>query len=285
MAGFSNIRNFVDTELDGKTRLTSWRKAPTQVTVANFWFDLSMSPGNPAPQYYASAPLVTVQMKQSTDGGLFHGATSSVSKWVKNFMIMSTSATGLPMPIIMLDYLLYYPFIDQGVTDPQSMTNSLALPRYTDGAGVKIMAVNVAAGAGGQTFTVSYTNSDGVAGRTTPLITLNIATAIGSICSGSTSAAIAAWPFLPLQVGDTGVRSIESLTMNGPDVGLITLVLVKPIFTSQIIEQTAPVDENFFIEKASIPEIKEDAYLNLICMPNGSLSGVVFHGLFQTLFI
>ena len=260
MPGFNSIKDYVDAELDGKIRQFSFRKSPTQATTAGLWFDLSMSPGNPVPQYYAASPLISVQMKQSTDGGLFHGANTNSSKWLKSTLLMSNSATGLPMPFILCDYLLYYPFIDEGTTDPQPLTNSVSLPRWTDGKGVMMMAVSVAGRTGGQTFNITHTNQDGVAGRTTQTVIQNSATAIGTIVTSATATNGAAGPFIPLQRGDTGVRSIESVQMiSGPDVGLFTLVLVKPLITSQILEQTAPTEEALLIEKASLPEIKDDA--------------------------
>lgn len=279
------MKQFVDAQLDGNTNLSSFRKTPTQVTTAGLWFDMSMSPGNPVPQYYAASPLVAVQLKQSTDGGFFHGKTTGSNKVITRFLSMSNSATGLPMPIIMCDYLLYYPFIDEGTTDEQTLTNSVTLPRYTDGKGVQIMAVSVAGRTGGQSFYVNYTNSNGVSGRISKIVIQNSATAIGTIVTSNTATAGSSGPFIGLQDGDSGVRSIESVTMVGADVGLFTLVLVKPLFTTKILQQTAPTEECFLFEKSSIPKIEDDAYLNLLSMPNGSLSGVSIYGVIETSFI
>ena len=264
----------------------SFRKSPVQATTAGLWFDLSMSPGNPVPQYYAASPMVSILMKQSTDGGFYHGATTGTTKYLKSFLSMSNSATGLPMPMILCDYLMYYPFVDEGTTDEQFMTNSATLSRYADGKGVQVMAVSVAGRTGGQTFRFTYTNSDGVAGRISQTVIQNTATAIGTIVTSAvTPAAASCGPFIGLQRGDSGVRSIESVQMiSGADVGLFTLVLVKPLITTQLLEQTAPTEESLFIEKGSVPEIKDDAYLNLIAMPNGSLSGVSLHGIITTNF-
>lgn len=284
MSGFNSIKDYVDAELDGKSRIYSWRKSPTQVTTAGLWFDMSMSPGNPVPQYYAASPMTAIAMRQSTDGGLYHGANTGTTQYLKSTISMSNSATGLPMPMILCDYLMFYPFIDEGTTDEQFMTNSVTLPRYTDGKGVQVMAISVAGRTGGQSFYFTYTNQDGVSGRTSKTVVQNASTAIGTIVTSATATLNAGGPFIGLQSGDTGVRSIESVTMLGADVGLFTLVLVKPLITSQILEQTAPTEENLLIEKASLPEIKDDAYLNWICMPNGSLSGVSFFGTIQTIF-
>lgn len=281
MAGFSNLGAIVSAELEGRAWFSTWRKAPTQTTTAGVWFDLSMSPGNPVPQYYAASPLAAVQLKYSTDGGLWHGASSSsYTKYLRRTTVIATSATGLPLPMILCDYLLYYPFIDEGTTDLQTLTNGVSLPRYTSGEGVRIMAVSVAARTGGQTFNVTYTNSDGVAGRTTRTVIQNTATANGHIVSTQNNNASAAGPFLPLQEGDTGVRSIDSVQMiSGTDVGLFTLVLVKPLVTTQIRGIDAPTEYDPLLHSGlQLPVIENDAYLNWLCLPQGSLAATAFHG-------
>jgi hypothetical protein len=66
--------------------------------------------------------------------------------------------------------------------------------------------------------------------------------------------------------------------ISGTDVGLITLVLVKPLAQLQLFEQTAPVEVDYFIDFGQCPEIQNNAYLNFICCPNASLSGVSLYG-------
>lgn len=279
MGGFVNIQDIINAEEAGQFSYATWRKSPVQVNTAGIWFDLSMSPGNPKPQYYADAPLKSVALKKSTDGGLFHGPDVSPKyKYLKSVMALATVATGLPMPMILLDYLLYYPFIDEGITDPQDMTNNIPLPRYTDGLGVQIMAVSVAARTGGQTFFVNYTNELGVSGRTTKLVIENTATANGSIVTTNTTRNFPVGPFIHLQTGDKGVRSIDSVTMITPDVGLFTLVLVKPLMTFQIRGIDAPVEKELFKDSGSLPRIYDDAYLNFICLPVGALNATAIHG-------
>lgn len=264
----------VDSELEGRMRRYTWRKNPSQVTTAGFWFDLSLSPGNPPPKYWFDAPpAIAKQVSQSTDGGLFHGANVSPSdKFLRLITTQATASTALPLTLYLCDYLLYYPSMDDSVTDPQVMDNTITLPRYTDGEGVQILAVSVAGRTGGQQFNVSYTNSDGVAGRTSQTVTQNAATAIGTIQSGATSAALSATPFVGLQSGDSGVRSIESVTMLGADVGLFTLILVKPLAQTTIKEITAPYEKDFLIHAGAIPQIEDDAFLNFVCLPQGSLA-------------
>lgn len=278
MAGFANVAELVDAEISGAVKLSSWRKQPTQTTALGFWFDLSMSPGNPVPQYYAASPGVSVAMSQSSDGGIFHGgAVSPARKYLRRMMAMTVTSTAVPMPMILCDYLLYYPFLDESTTDPQTLTNSATLPRYTDGDGVQMMAVVVAGQTGGQTFSVSYTNSDGVSGRTSKTVTMATQAANGTILT--TARTNSGGPFIGLQDGDTGVRSVESVTMNGIDVGLFTLVLVKPIAQMSIRGIDAPVEVDYLLDFSQLPQIEDNAYLNFICHPGGTLANAPIHGI------
>ena len=102
--------------------------------------------------------------------------------------------------------------------------------------------------------------------------------------SNSATTAITAMPFLGLQSGDSGVRSIESVTfVSGTDVGLLAFVLVKPLLTGVLLEQTAPTEIVCQPHTGTMPIIYDDASLNLLVLPNGSLSGVAFHGEIETI--
>jgi hypothetical protein len=365
-----NFKSLSEAYDSGQSRIATWRKAPTQTTGANIWFDLSMSPGNPVPNYYAAAPNIAITLTQSENGGLFHGddvtvsrattatlggsisgttftdtthgtglfevgmtltgtgviadtkitalgtgtgqnsggtytvnnthvggntvtaqtITGTVASGLKKFLhkltaLVVTPTTAVPLPMILCDYLLFYPFVDMSDTAGISMDNTVTLPRYTDGENVQIMAVEVAAqsGIGNPQFNVTYTNQDGVAGRVTPNVACNTQTVNGTIITTAAATADCAGPFLPLQAGDTGVRSIETVTFLTGDVGLIAFVLVKPLATLSIYDITGPVERDYAINGYSMPEIQPDAYLNLICLPSGTIAGAQIHGTIETI--
>ena len=274
------LTDVIDVELSGQVRDYFWRKTPSQTTTAGLWFDLSMSPGNPPPKYwFDAAPTVAKAVYQSTDGGFFHGANvSPSSKYLRTFTGLTATSTALPLTMWICDYLLYYPSIDDGNTDVQSMTNLITLPRYTDGKGVMMMAVTVAARTGGQQFVVNYTNSDGVAGRTSQIVTQNTATAIGTIVTSATATQDSGNPFIGLQSGDTGVRSVESITMLGADVGLFSLILVKPLMQLCIRGIDAPVEKDMLLTQEQLPQIYDDAYISAVCLPKGTLAATALIG-------
>lgn len=281
-----NIEQLVKAEEDGKERRYTWRKTPSQVTTAGLWFDLSMSPGRPVPKYWFDAPpAIAKQITYSSDGGLEHGGgVSPAEKYLRLTTGIATASTALPLTMILCDYLLYYPSIDDSVLDEQILDNTVTLPRYTDGEGVQVIAVSVAGRTGGARFYFTYTNSDGVSGRVSQTCYQNSAAALGTLQNSGANNNASAMPFIGLQAGDTGVRSIDSVFMLDADVGLMTLILVKPLGTSVIREITAPAEKDYFLESGTIPRVYDDAYLSFICLPQGTLAATALLGDIKTIF-
>lgn len=292
MAVINGIKDVVDAELQGRMRNYVWRKTPSQTTTIGIWFDLAMSPGMPTPKYwFDAAPLIAKAIYQSTDGGFFHGANVSPgSKFLRSMTIQanSTSTTNAsPINAVLLDYLLYYPSIDDGTTDEQIMDNTVTLPRYTDGKGVQMMAVTTGLRTGGKTFQVKYTNQNGVTGRLSGVVTQNAATFIGSITNSDRAINNSTSWMIPLADGDTGVRAVESVTMiSGVDVGLFSIILVRPLAQicfreSQISTAgtiNTPNEKDFLIPTGELPLIYDNAYLNMVVLPQASLATTILIG-------
>lgn len=279
-------KEIADAEADGHTFLSGWRKQPTQTTAAGIWFDLSMSPGNPVPNYYIGPSGVFTPLRQSTDGGIPHGGNVSPKrKLLRVFEAQCATSTAARLPLKILDYLGFYAFIDESVTDEQFMVNTNPVPRYADGRGVQIMPVVVAGHIGGGTFFVRYTNQDGVSGRQTPQHIMGTQIVNGTIITSATNINARA-PFMALQEGDSGVRTVDSVIFEGVgDIGLISLVLVKQIAETYVREITAPHERDFAMDMGSLPIIEDDAYLNLLSLPVGTLSGANIMGYIKTLWV
>lgn len=291
MAGFANLREVIEAETDGRYLYASFRKQPTQTTASGVWFDLSMSPGNPAPNYYIGSPGIFTLLRQSTDGGLRHGGNVAAlgrKKYLRKLMALTPTAAAAPCTLVLLDYLGFYPFIDESITDEQPMDNTQTITRYTDGKGVQMMPIVVAAHSGAPIqFFVKYTNQDGVADRISQTVTMGTQLVNGTVLhsfAGGNATYNNSGPFIPLQIGDSGVRSVEAVQILGiGDVGLFSLAFVKPLATLDMRGIDAPTEIDFFTDcGGSMPEIQDDAYLNFISLPVGTLSGAPFHGVIET---
>ena len=261
--GLTSVRQFADAFNEGRTHFCSFRKVPSQASVANWWVDLSMAAGNPPPNYYASSPLAAAVL----DGmrGIFHGADKAPATMHLADWGLITPTAALVGAYTLCDYLLYYPFVDGDDLDTQTMDNTTPLSRYTDGEGVMVMAVNVAPTTGSGVFTFTYINQDGVE-RASPAQACT--TTAGNIASIATSqpavANSAPGPFLKLANGDRGVRSIVSAQFSVANGGLIALVLVKPLADSVVREINTAKEVSYVNARPGAPRIYDGAYLNLV---------------------
>ena len=105
------------------------------------------------------------------------------------------------------------------------------------------------------------------------IVTLNsVQTVNGTIVTTAPATAGCFAPFIPLQLGDSGVQSVQSVQMLSADQGLFSLVLVKPLAQLSVRGIDAPVELDYFLHcGGQIPIIKDDAYLNFICNSQASL--------------
>lgn len=266
----------------GRVSDLHWRKNPTQTTASGIWFDTSMSPGTPIPNYYIGSITTSTALSRANNGGLDHGPNVSPGeKYLNRFSALTVTATAAPLPMILMDYLLFYPFIEQ--TDGEyDLTNSVTLPRYTDGIGVQAIAVLQNAQIGGTSFFITYTNSDGVAGRVSSTVVCNTQTVPGTLINTNATGATALGPWIPLQAGDKGIKSSQKVTFIGSDIGLFALVLVKPLMTHMIYDITAPSETYPLIDKATPYKIEDDAFLGTIVLPTGTIASSMLLGDIET---
>jgi hypothetical protein len=133
---------------------------------------------------------------------------------------------------------------------------------------------------------VKYTNQDGVTGKVTPTLTQNTSTLLGTLTNTERNVANGSGPFIPLASGDSGVRAVESVTMNGVDVGLFSIILVKPLafitsrehMNTNTLAPGVPYEKDLLMYDNTMPIIYDDAFLNMVVLPQASLSTTTLVG-------
>lgn len=238
---FANVRAWADSDADGRSWLSFFRKVPpSTATIAGQWFDYSTASGVPVPNYYASSPLVAATL--DTDNGIYlPPLAAGAQRYLKKHIVMSAAAsvtgtTNQNQALMLLDYLLYYPFVDlDAAGEDQVMDNTVTLPRYAGGTGVQMMMVAQAPTVGSGTFTVTFDDADDVE-RVTQTVYCAAAQPSGALVS-SVSAADGISPFLPLPAGCRGVKRIKQANIVLANGGLAALVLVKPVDMSYAREE------------------------------------------------
>ena len=199
--------------------------------------------------------------------GLYTGGDVSPSiKNVLNVSAYSGAATSAPTTLMLVDQVAMFTVSSVTTTGAQSFTGTQTLPRYATGAGLQAFIVpSVVMGAGTPTIQLGYTNAAGVSGRLTPASpSLPIATTaspVGSVIYSGTGAGKYG-PFMPLQAGDTGIRSIQSINLSATMTsGSLVVILAKPIFTLPITTVGVASERDLVNQLPSMPRIFDGANL------------------------
>lgn len=261
------------------------RNAPASNS-AGQWADLSFTSGNPRINAYAGGALESSLLNGNY--GLWHGADVAArgyEKYLYSLSVMGTGTASFPGDFMLLDYLLFYPLVDLSDSSPQALDNITPLSRYADGAGVRVMLVlTLSAGsAANDTVTISYTNEQGIAGRT-GTATLSASPAVpaaGFVLNGHAGNGASApgyGPFFSLEGADAGVRSVESIQFaSGAFGGFASLVLVNVLTSFRAGESSSPRRADFLFETPPV-RIYDGAYLNLLTRPNTGSASSIFTG-------
>lgn len=269
---------------EGRTLSRPWIKNTSIITAAGIYVDLTMFGRYPAANYFTEGtPNTARSLRRSTDGGMDHGEDKGTTyrKYLSGVTVLTVTAAAVPMLLRVMDYLLYYPLI--AMEDVQVMDNTAALPRYTDGRGVQIMLVQQFPYVGGGTCRVTYTNSAGVTGRQSPIMKINTQTVLGTVATSAPTTAGCPGLFVPLAQGDAGVRAIESIEFFTADSGNIAAILVKPLAPLANYDITNPSEWEFWRHLGWLEPIEDDAYLSMVCLPSGSITGAVIEGQLRTM--
>lgn len=294
--GFGNISEYANADEAGRHWVTQFRKAVTSTaTITSSYIDYTYFAGSPLANFYASTPLESAYVDDSR--GIYVPSVTPSRQYLKNITVMisassATSTTGGRQQLTLCDYLMYYPFVDTDSTDLQEMIQVESLPRYSSG---RVIAIAQGASSAIGQFTFTYTNQDGVSGRVSPNIFTQIVAGGGQSLTAYISGG-GFHPYLPLQIGDSGVRSIEEVTFTVVGGGLMALVIVQPLqsfMVSQECRRTtsgnlesygAAVSFDSVIHKAGAPEIKDGAILGLLSKGHaGSLASSILVGTLETI--
>jgi|GEM_PF-791330 len=301
VAGFANFRALANAATDaGRNWISTYRKAlSATATVTGQYYDYSYAGGNPIPNYYAASPLEAATL-ESDKGIIVPRMAAGLKQYLHRWTAMSaaasaTSTTNQNQELILLDYLMFYPFVDMDAAgEDQVMTQTATLPRYTDGVGVQMMVVAQSPTVGGGRFTISYTGTDDLPYTTTSMF-CGAAQPAGSLVQAVLGPG-GLTPFVPLNAGVRGVKQVNSVNFSIANGGLCAVVLVKPITQTWLREESrrtiAGTLESFgdaaevesIRTTGSIVEIQDGAFLGMIGRGTaGSLASSVLVGTIETI--
>jgi hypothetical protein len=249
----------------GKTSRYDWNKITGAAAyTAGRWYDLSTLAGIPIANTFSGTALNAQVPNEASGFGIYHGGNVTPDiKSILNTGAVSAVATAVPATLMLVDMCLYYPSINMNLATAQTLVNTSTLTRYTDGAGLRAFLVTqTTTGATAHNISISYTNQTGTAGRALPVTVAGTASAITPHITHSGVAANNYGPFLPLQSGDTGIRSVQSLTLSAASgSGTAALVLCRPITTIPITTAGVFAERDLVNQLPSLPVIQDGACL------------------------
>ena len=207
-----------------------------------------------------ASPTTAVVPTNSTAGALpFNSAGGGRQSW-----LTQAWATGLNGgTLILYDRLFEIGGLSANVATAQTVQGSPASPaltRNTGGAGnIVFIEIHTIIGTTSRTVTMDYTDQDGNASQT------STAVQIGATGFREQNRAI----LLPLAAGDSGVRAVNTITLNAGTgtAGDIAVVIGKPLGYLAIGAPGAPGFRDYITGLPGIPEIEASACLNLLWVP------------------
>lgn len=216
--GFPTLQAYKDAGIANKMFIYSFYKATSTATDTATFGGSWKTATRPST---GADPATTpgTQYNNAVGGIIFPNITRK--KFIDKILIRCVSNTAVASPHLM-DRLVAVGGISVASTGDKTI-NSLPLLRYTNGEAVMVYAEVTT-----QTATTavvlsmsSYTNQDGTPGRVGGSLTFPAtATQVGNLIG----------PF-PLQAGDTGVRSVETVNVStAASAGVTNILLTKTIY-------------------------------------------------------
>lgn len=265
--GFSTYDEIIAALTAGKGQFLPFNKASI-TTVASTFYSMWANTGIPAAGEAGTAIPGGNALYDYSVGALIplKNPTAPATLHALQVGVGSTIALG---SLILIDRLVHCANISATSTSPQTV-NSVPLPRYTDGKGVMmILEVTTALGASASNVTITYTNQDGVPNRSTGAIAMTVSSPVGRLQPP------AGGYLIPLQAGDYGVRSVETIQFSASmAAGVVRLLLYKLIEMPMIPVMVAN-DFRIFdlaLQTPSLPRIYDDACLSFLLLANTTTS-------------
>lgn len=255
MAGFASYADFqTEFNTNGKVYRWSFNKSSSAPEAIGVPLSLWRNTGFPA----AGADPATTPgaAYDDTAGSMFFPDQASDRKFLATFSANASQSWNL----ILYDRLVGVGGVSLATTGDKTI-DSVALPRYTgtDAEGVECwLEVSTATTVTAPVVSLnSYTNEAGGTGRaggqiTFPAVATNVNCMIGP---------------MPLQAGDRGIRSVETLDVaTAATAGIVNLVLLRRLATL-VMTMSEVVETDYLLQHSSMPRIYDGASLALMGIP------------------
>jgi hypothetical protein len=281
--GFSSLDDLLSKiTVSAQAGRIDYQKTTPIAYVAGTWCDLGMCTGSTPANTYAGTSLTFVPTDDTWgEGVVYHGGNvSTATKHFINAGAALYAAAGAPWILMCTDMVGYVPITGTDVTGTSARTITMTAltsgSRWPDGKGLRAyFSVETAPTAGGPTISnLTYTDQDGNTGVSMGVTVGCMATPVAGAVIHSGNAATRYGPFLPLAVGDYGIRDLEAFTFSGGTAytgsGALVLNLVKPLWQIPLPSNGIYTERDFVNQLPSLPKIPDGACLRFMLFQTGA---------------
>jgi hypothetical protein len=254
----------------GRNTRQDWNKIWTGTAAAGRWYELFSFNGYPPPTTFPGTALACVNCSDAAgDGttrfGLPHGG--DVSAMVKHMIssgLWSTSSTGVPATLKLVDLVSYWPGINMASGSLQTLSGTPTLTRWPNGEGLRAaLAIRTASGGTAHNLAMSYTNQAGASGKTFPFTVACTASAIVGHLTHSGTAANNHGPELPLASGDSGIQNVASVQLSASSTAGTAVLLLYRVLA----------DINITIQNVKVTVDRKNQIPSMVRIPDGACLG------------
>jgi hypothetical protein len=200
----------------------NWQKNGTRTMLSSFWFSLFDLTGGQGAGVLAGTDTAAGVVPTDATVGCppINSFTGSNTGYLGSVQYGSTVACRLRACDMLFKAGAYSALAS--VTLASQPSYSARIPGG-DYKGTELWIETVTAFSGGNlAITVTYTNQDGVAGKSTGSIALGLAPTLGRMIQ------------LQLASGDSGIQKIESVALTGSTSGSLNLLVLRPLWHGRV---------------------------------------------------
>lgn len=251
--------NTLDNYIAAVKQRVQYCKRTSRTTVANGWFSMFDLAGQPGAGVLAGSN--TESGVVPTDAIAGYPLISAFGAGTTGYLSKLEFANTVACRISIFDRLFVagaYAF-NASTTLSSIPTFISRLPNndYTD---LEIWIEQVTAATGNQAVSVGYTNQAGTSERTTGAVGIGSAPTVGRC-----------WQ-LPLQAGDSGIQTINTVTGSVATVGTFNVMVLRPLWSGRV--PLANGGDVHDMLRTGLPLVYDSSSLFILVCPDSTSSGI-----------
>lgn len=200
---------------------------------------------------------------------LYHGpACPPYKRYLHSVEAHGFISLSAPSSFMVYDLVGYYPFID-GDGGLQSLDSSVPLPRYADGAGLRMAVMNsvIPPTGGSDNVVITFDNQDGDTVSTPAFGMRNVPNSFVNQAFNVSASAGSMASVVNMPSGSNGVRRINSINIPGSIGGAFALCIIKPLGVFKGVMQGSNQNrlaQQWVKSAFQFPEVPDGAALNVM---------------------